>query len=104
MISSDALARASRVASRARLRASHPSAASAGISALKRGRVKLRSRLVGSSANPIFALSSVASSRPLGTSSNGRASTTPSRGDSRAIAPSPASPLPRDRRIRKVSA
>ncbi len=50
----------------AMLRASIPSCASSGISLRQRGRVNVVSRLVGSSANGIFALSSVAISRAFG--------------------------------------
>jgi hypothetical protein len=60
--------------------------------------------LVGSSAKAIFALPSVATSRDFGMSSSGRASRTPSRSVSRAIAARPVMPLPRSIRISSVSA
>ncbi len=72
--------------------------------ARNRGRVKPVSRLVGSSAKPTLALFSVAISRDFEISSSGRASRTPSRSLSRAIAASPAMPLPRSIRINSVSA
>ena len=84
--------------------ASPPSAASTGINARSRGRVKPVSRLVGSSAKSILALFSVAMSCDFETSRNGRASSTPSRSVCRAIAARPAMPLPRSIRISSVSA
>ena len=104
MTSTAALARPSRDASRARLRVSPPSAARTGIIARSRGRVKAVSRLVGSSAKSIPAFLRVATSCDLETLRNGRANTTPSRSDCRAIAASPAMPLPRNIRISSVSA
>ena len=56
-----------------------PSSARTGINARSRGRVNVRSRLVGSSAKPMPAASSVAISCALEISSSGRASRTPSR-------------------------
>jgi L-ribulose-5-phosphate 3-epimerase len=66
--------------------------------------VKAVSRLVGSLAKAILALSSVAISRDFGTSSSGRAITNPSRSRAAAIADNPATPLPRKSRIKTVSA
>ncbi len=66
--------------------------------------MKFVSRLVGSSAKAILALPSVAISRAFGRCNSGRASKNPSRSLCRAIAARPAMPLPRNRRIRSVSA
>ncbi len=70
--SSAAFARASRATSRAMLRASMPSCASCGISSRQRGARERRSRLVGSSANGIFACRAWRSAAPSATSSSGR--------------------------------